>query len=79
MTFTPKQLEKIEQHRKQYGPSTCPICTSTDWTMVPHPGAIVAQQEKSVNIYKTLEVVQQVCDTCGYVVQFAASALGVEQ
>ena len=43
------------------------------------PGAIVAQQEKSVNIYKALQVVQRVCTTCGYVLQFDASKMDVEQ
>ena len=79
MPFTPSQLEKIDEHRRRYGPSTCPVCASSDWTTLPYPGAIVAQQELSVNIYKTLQVVLRVCDTCGYVVQFDASKVGVEQ
>lgn len=79
MPFTPSQLEKIDQHRRRYGPSACPVCASTDWTTVPYPGAIVTQQESTINIYKTLQVVQRMCDTCGYVLQFAASKVGVEQ
>ncbi len=79
MAYTSTELEKIEAHCKRYSPSACPICASNEWTTLPYPGAIVAQQEKSVNIYKTLQVVQRVCDNCGYVLQFDASKMDVEQ
>jgi rubredoxin len=79
MPFTPSQFETIEKHFEHYTPAACPICASTAWTTLPYPGAIVAQQALSVNIYKTLQIVQQVCDTCGYILQFDARKVGVEQ
>lgn len=78
MHFNEKELERIEQNLKEHEPLNCPICDSTDWTTMPYPGAIVAQQESTVNIFETLQLVQHVCDNCGYVVQFAASKVGVE-
>lgn len=78
MHFTEEQLESIRQHLERFGPPSCPVCSSTDWETIPYPGAIVAQQESTVNIFETLQLVQQVCATCGYVVQFAASKMGVD-
>lgn len=78
MSFSESEIEKINQHLERYGPATCPNCDSSAWTTMPFPGAIVAQQQSSVNIYKTLQVIQLICDTCGYVVQFDASKLGLD-
>lgn len=78
MTFTKPQQKKIEKHLKPYAEMPCPVCSSAKWDTLPYPGAIVAQQSASVNIYKTLQVIQQVCEDCGYVLQFDASKMGVE-
>jgi hypothetical protein len=79
MQFTDPQLEDIEEYLEKYRPMECPVCSGSSWTTLPYPGAIVAQQEATVNVFNTLQIVQRVCDDCGYVVQFAASKLGVEQ
>ena len=78
MSFTEPQIDRINEHLEQFGPSSCPNCESGEWNTIPYPGAIVAQQAESVNIFKTLQVVQLICDTCGYVVHFDASTLGLD-
>lgn len=78
MSFTEPEIDRIHEHLHEYGPTTCPNCDTGEWKTIPYPGAIVAQQDQSVNIFKTLQVVQLTCNTCGYVVQFDASMLGLD-
>jgi hypothetical protein len=77
MAFDEKQEMIIERHLERYGPSACPICEGTSWTKHPSIGAVCAQQMNGVNIFRSLQVIQLVCDECGYVVQYDAEKVGV--
>ena len=78
MSFSEKQLAVIEAHFEDHSRDTCPVCDGTEWSIHPDLGAVCAQHGSGVNVYKTLQVVSQVCGSCGYVDMYDAEKIGVD-
>ena len=76
MVLNEETVEVIDNHIEKYSPDSCPVCDQGDWSKEDHLGAICAQHDRGVNLYKTLQVVQLVCNHCGYVLLFDATRIG---
>lgn len=77
MSFSEKQEQAIDEHFQKHSLDECPVCSESSWNRHPDLGAICAQHGSGVNVYKTLQLVSQVCDNCGFVVSFDADKVGV--
>jgi len=78
MPFRDQDLQAVKDHLTKHAPDSCSICGGTSWTDQPDLGAVVTQHDGGVNMLNTLQVLQLVCDNCGYVVMFDAEKVGVD-
>ena len=77
MPFTDEQVATINKHLKSFGPSSCPFCKGEKWALHPSLTALCAQQKNGVNLFKSLQAVQLICETCGHIISYDADKIGV--